>query len=100
MSGDSDWDLLSPEQQDAYNERIDADNEYDEAKELYNKSMSLTGPFVLGIIGVVLLGIYFIGLLPLLLAIVWAIVRVAGRSHAYQRYKDADATLKKLKENQ
>ena len=104
-SEDPEWDSLTPEQQDTYNEKIDAenekidaDNEYDEAKKLYNESMSLKGPVVLGIIGILFGGIFLPALLIIVLAIVWAIIRVAGRSQAYQRYKDADAALKKIED--
>jgi len=99
------WDSLTPEQQDAHNERIDADDEYEKAKELYNESMSLKGPFVLGIIGFIFgtfglgLGAFlFIGALCIVFAIIWAIIRLASRSQAYMRYKDAKDAIKKIEE--
>jgi hypothetical protein len=100
------WDTLTPEQQDVYNERIDADNEYEKAKKHYDESMSLKGPFVLAIMGFIFgtfglgLGAFlFIGALCVIIAIIWAIIRLTSRSQAYMRYKDAKDSLKKLKEN-
>jgi len=98
---DEDWEKLTPEQQDKYNRRIDAKDEYGEAETEYFKTMSLQGPIGLGICGIIIgtlgiVSIFFLGIATLffILAIVLAIIRVAARSHAYQRYKDAEAALK------
>jgi hypothetical protein len=93
---DEEWDRLTPDEQDAYNDRIDAEDELSEAKEKYDTSMSLGGPALLGILGIVFGGIFFPAFLIIVLAIVWALMRIVARSQAYQRYKDARENLKSI----
>ena len=102
---DKDWASLTKQEQDRYNEAVDAKNEYIAAKINYATSMSLAGPVVFLIVGMIcclLFGALIFGyLLQMILfaiiiisAAVWAIIRVAARSHAYLRYKDAETALK------
>jgi len=94
---DDEWDNLPDAEQDLYNRKIAAKNEYTYARDAYNSSMSFLGPaalmvlaapaFVLSPILAAILGIF---------AILWAIVRVISRSHAYQRYRDAEKRIGEL----
>ena len=96
---DEDWDKLSPEEQDAYNNRVGADTELLAARTAYDASMSLKGPAVLGVIGFVFIPFPWLALALIAIAVFWAIIRVASRSQAYQRYKDAQAAVNALKGN-
>jgi hypothetical protein len=93
---DEEWKKLSDDEQDRHNRKVEAKDEYTEAKEAYETSMSYTGPlilFILGILGSFILGVYLaIGVL--IIAILWVVIRVISRSHAYQRYKDTEKELK------
>jgi Flp pilus assembly protein TadB len=91
---DTEWEKLTPEQQDSYNNKIELQNEYFEARDAYYNLMSLKGPAILFIIGIILFFIWIIAVSFVVVAILWAFYRVIGRSHAYQRYKDAESDLK------
>jgi len=98
---DGEYAALTDEQQRQYNRKIDLKNTYNAAKADYETSMSLWGPSILIIIGVpgivlVLFGLaqFLIGLIPVFVGIVWAFYRVAARSQAYQRYRDAESELR------
>jgi hypothetical protein len=95
---DDDWDKLSPEEQDAYNDRVDADTELLAARTAYDTSMSLKGPAVLGVIGFIFIPFLWLALTLIVIAVFWAIIRVAARTQAYQRYKDAQAAVNALKD--
>lgn len=101
---DQEFDNLSSLEQDQYNRAIGAKNEYNEARENYDTSMSLLGPTILGVVGG-LLCLLFGGLLLgaiigvvvlvciILSAALWAVIRVSARSHAYQLLKDTEMRL-------
>jgi len=92
---DTEWGKMSDEDQHKYNLKIDAKNEYNASKDAYEKSMSFTGPVIM----MVLAALVFV-LSPILtaglgsIAIIWILVRVISRSHAYARYRDAETALK------
>lgn len=91
---DAEYDRLTPEQQHRYNQKIAAKDEYTRAKVAYETAMSLWGPAILIVIGVIGIMVFFLGLILIAVAIIWAFFRVAARSQAYQRYRDAEAELK------
>lgn len=91
---DEDWEKLTVEQQRSYNHKISLKSDYNFAKANYDTSMSLLGPAILGVVGVLLIMVFFLGIPIILIAVIWAFFRVASRSQAYQRFKDTEAALK------
>jgi hypothetical protein len=95
---DKAWNYLTDEQQDAHNQKVEVINEYNDAKDQYDTSMNLTGPTLVFVIGIIM-GVIFSGfliLVAIIIAALWALVRIAARSHAYQRMKDAEVKMKSV----
>jgi len=91
---DAEYERMSPDRQHKYNQKIGAKDEYTRAKKAYETAMSLWGPAILTVIGIIGIAVFFLGLILIAVAIIWAFFRVAARSQAYQRYKDAEVDLK------
>jgi hypothetical protein len=91
---DDDWEKLSDAEQTRYNRLVGLKDEYNEARTNYETSMSLVGPAVLAVIGIPCLLFFYFGVILIIAAIIWAFFRVASRSQAYLRYKDAESALR------
>jgi len=93
---DEEWDGLSEELQDKYNHKIKLRIAYKTAMDEYNTSMSLVGPATLTVAGLVITLFWIWALVVAALGIIWALIRVISRSHAYQRYKDTEMAFKEV----
>lgn len=91
---DEDYNKLLLPEQDEYNARIGAANELTHAQENYEISMSLWGPALMAGFGLLFTPIFGLGIPFIIIAIVWVFYRVTGRSHAYQRFKDAENNMR------
>ncbi|MEN6442846.1 MAG: zinc-ribbon domain-containing protein [Methanoregula sp.] len=91
---DAIFDSLTQEQQRSYNRKVLAKSEYNLAKENYDTSMSLVGPLICIICGLLLAILEIYLSILVIIGIIWAFYRVASRSQAYQRLKDTEAELK------
>jgi uncharacterized membrane protein len=92
---DKEYESLSQEQQHAYNQKIKAKRRYNEAKEDYDKSLSMGWPVLLIFMGIILTFVFsVIGLVLIIAAVIWAIIRLVSRGHLYQKYRDSEADLK------
>jgi hypothetical protein len=91
---DEEFNRLSDSEQRNYNRKIEAKDEYNRAREAYDTSMSLIGPGILTVIGILSIPLFFIGLLLIIPAVIWAFLRVSSRAQAYARFRDAETDLK------
>jgi hypothetical protein len=66
------------------------------ANKKYNEANSALGPTVLAILGLIL-AIFIVGILILIVALIWYLIRVNSRPHLYQKMKDLEARQVELK---
>jgi hypothetical protein len=90
------WEKMTKDQQDSFNRRVFAVNEYNETKNVTGPVVLFIGGCVLGFFGLFHISIAALGGFLCLLALLWMMMKVFDRAHQYQRVRDAEAEYRRL----